>query len=271
MIKLAEDLQENVEDGLLYVPDGKLSIKKSELAGNIEIESVILPSSLSIIDDSSFAYTDNLKEVTCYGNIQYVGTGAFEESGLEKIEFKQGCASVNNEAFSECTKLKEVDCKDFCNLSLGEKAFYHCDSLRRISLSNSLQEIKYGAFFKCKDLTNVDLPQSLQSLGSYAFAGCESLVSVELPDTLKTIEDHAFDSCKNLTYVYIPEGVSVLENKVFNRCIKLQKIDIPKDLKLLDMSCFLECGELREVTIGPETVLTNESMTPYIKVNRLEF
>jgi hypothetical protein len=271
MIKLAEDLQENVEDGMLYVPDGKLSIKKSELAGNIEIESAVLPSSLSIIDDNSFAYTDNLKEVTCYGNIQYVGTEAFEESGLEKIDFKQGCASINDSAFAECRKLSKIVCKDFCNLSLGEKAFYHCESLKNISLSNSLQEIQYGTFFKCKNLTNIDLPQSLQTIRSYAFAGCESLVSMELPDTVQTIEDHAFDSCKNLTYVYIPEGVTILENKVFNRCTKLQDIVIPKDLKLLDMSCFLECGALKEITIGPETVLTNESMTPYIKVNRLEF
>lgn len=271
MIKLAEDLQENVEDGMLYVPDGKLSIKKSELAGNIEIESAILPSSLSIIDDGAFAYTDNLKEVTCYGNIQYIGTGAFGESGLERIEFKQGCASVNDGAFSECIKLKEVDCKDFCNLSLGEKAFYHCEKLRSISLSNSLQEIKYGTFFKCKELANVWLPQSLQTLGSYAFAGCDALVSIELPDTLKTLEDHCFDSCKNLTFVSVPSGVSVLENKVFNRCNKLQKIELPKELKLLDMSCFLECGALKEITVGPDTTVTNESMTPYITVNKLKF
>lgn len=271
MIKLAEDLQENVEDGMLYVPDGKLSIKKSELAGNIEIESAILPSSLSIVDDESFAYTDNLKEVTCYGSIQYIGTNAFEESGLEKIDFKQGCASVNDGAFYGCRHLKEVACKDFCNLSLGEKAFYLCESLRSLRLSNSLQEIQYGTFFKCRQLTNIWLPQSLQTLGSYAFAGCDSLVSMELPDTLKTLQDHCFDSCKNLTFVYIPEGVSVLENKIFNRCTKLQKVEIPKELKLLDMSCFLECGALKEITVGADTTVTNESMTPYIKINRLNF
>lgn len=261
-----EDLNDSIIKGNLYVPDGTTSIRNSELSGSLDIVDVTLPTSCTIIDDEAFSYTTELKTLIAYGNISYIGNSAFSDSSVKRIEFKQNCNSVNDLAFNNCKQLEEIVCRDFANLNLGEKAFYYCEALKNITLSNSLQEIKRATFFKCKSLRNVSLPMSLTTLREYAFSGCESLGTIELPVTLKIIENNCFDSCKNLSYISIPAGVEILEGKVFNRCSNLQKVDLPRTLKLLDMSCFLDCTSLREILVDRNTVVTNQDMTPNIEV-----
>ena len=55
--------------------------------------------------------------------------------------------------------------------SIGEYAFYSCDSLTSISISKSVTSIGDGAFFGCTSLKSVSIPNSVTSIGDSAFSG----------------------------------------------------------------------------------------------------
>ena len=47
----------------------------------------------------------------------------------------------------------------------------------------SVTSIGDGAFFWCESLTSIQIPNSVTSIGACAFCGCTSLTSIEIPNS----------------------------------------------------------------------------------------
>ena len=56
--------------------------------------------------------------------------------------------------------------------SIGDKAFYECNSLTSVTIPNSVTSIGNMAFYECSGLTSITIPNSVTSIGDYAFCGC---------------------------------------------------------------------------------------------------
>ena len=59
--------------------------------------------------------------------------------------------------------------------SIGEYAFYWCDSLTSVTIPDGVTSIGSHAFEGRRALTSITIPDSVTSIGSGAFAGCVSL------------------------------------------------------------------------------------------------
>ena len=108
--------------------------------------------------------------------------------------------------------------------SIGDEAFYYCESLTGIVIPNSVTWIGYYAFQSCTSLTSIEIPNSVTSIGSGAFYNCESLTSIEMPDSVTSIGDYAFGDCRSLTSVEIPNSVTSIGKGAFYYCSSLTKI-----------------------------------------------
>ncbi|MBO7311593.1 MAG: leucine-rich repeat domain-containing protein, partial [Alistipes sp.] len=86
--------------------------------------------------------------------------------------------------------------------TIGNYAFYDCDSLTSVTIPDSVTTIGYSAFADCSSLTSVTIPDSVTTIGYDAFYGCSSLTSVTIPDSVTEIGDSAFAYCDSLTSVY---------------------------------------------------------------------
>ena len=66
--------------------------------------------------------------------------------------------------------------------SIGDSAFYGCESLTSVDLSRctNLTSIGKGAFMSCTFLTSIPLPESVTSIGECAFQNCKELTSMSL-------------------------------------------------------------------------------------------
>ena len=83
--------------------------------------------------------------------------------------------------------------------TIGEKAFYDCDSITSVVIPNSVTTIGEKAFYDCDSITSVVIPNSVTTIGDYAFYYCDSLKSVVIPNSVTTIGEKAFAGCISLT------------------------------------------------------------------------
>ena len=59
--------------------------------------------------------------------------------------------------------------------SIGERAFYNCDSLASVTIGDSVKNIGDYAFYGCTSLTSIEIPNSVTSIGWATFSDCTSL------------------------------------------------------------------------------------------------
>ena len=66
------------------------------------VESVILPSTLRRIKDSTFYGCKNLRSIKLPDNLGYIGQMCFQYSGLTEVQIPKSCIEVKNSAFYHC-------------------------------------------------------------------------------------------------------------------------------------------------------------------------
>lgn len=183
------------------------------------IENLILPNTLTIINDSEF-YQSSLKSIIISSNVEMIGEYAFYECPLKSINIPASVKAINKAAFKNCSSLVTITfskgsmltkiCGGKGFLSHGEKYYYgafaNCTALTSIEIPANVEIIEEAAFKNCTTLTTVTFENnsSLKTICgatydySYyggAFSDCISLISIEIPASVETIEAAAFYSC----------------------------------------------------------------------------
>ena len=62
--------------------------------------------------------------------------------------------------------------------SVGDDAFRECTNLKNITIPATVTSIGARAFYKCTSLTSITIPDSVTSIGWYAFNGCSAITNV---------------------------------------------------------------------------------------------
>ena len=105
--------------------------------------------------------------------------------------------------------------------TIGEDAFWGCESLSNINIPNSVKTIGDLAFLGCKSLTNINIPNSVKTIGNLAFRNCKSLTTINISNSVKTIGKNAFSGCESLTNINIPNSVTTIGEGAFALCRNL--------------------------------------------------
>ena len=138
-------------------------------------------------------------------------------SSIKKVVIENGVTSIGESAFYHCDSLTSVDIPDSVT-SIGGYAFSYCDSLTSIEIPDSVTSIGDSAFFYCYSLASVEIPDSVTSIGDYAFYSCDSLESINIPDNVTTIGVQAFYDCESLTSAIIGDSVTSIGSYAFYNC-----------------------------------------------------
>ena len=133
------------------------------------IKSIIIPNSVTTIEDHAFRYLKNLESVTIPDSVTETGYGVFSYS----------------------PKLKKVTLpKNLTNIEVSLLA--GCESLEKVSIPNGVKSIGEGAFQLCKKLDNVVIPNSVKRIEKNAFYGCAKLSRITIPNSVTSISQDAF-------------------------------------------------------------------------------
>ena len=258
------------------------------------LKSIMIPASVTNIDDLAFR---NSGVTTIYG---FSGSYAETYATLKRIRFvawSTGLEYVSNgngtcvvTGIGTCTDadvtIPPISPDDDAVTSIGEKAFYNCDSLTSINIPSSVMSIGKYAFTSCislveinvdvnnanytsdsgilfnkdkttlichpakKTATSITIPWSVTSIGEYAFQNCSNLTSIDISIGVTNIGEYAFYNCSGLTSITIPSSVTSIGVGAFRSCTGVTSINIhSKNITSIRNYTFCGCSNLVSVTI----------------------
>ena len=165
---------ECLSPNLVYEDDILFNKDKSRIISfrNQNIESYVIPSSVTGIGDWAFSGCDSLSEIVIPSSVTSIGDRAFSScDSLSEIVIPSSVTSIGNGAFSDCDSLSEIVIPSSVT-SIGDGAFSGCDSLSEIVIPSSVTSIGHHAFYGCRSLSEIVIPFSVTSIGDSAFYNC---------------------------------------------------------------------------------------------------
>jgi hypothetical protein len=72
-------------------------------------------------------------------------------------------------------------------------------------------------FLRCNSLKNITIGNSVTSIGDYAFLRCTSLTSITIPDSVTSIDKQAFKGCNSLTALTFLGDAPEIANDAFEQ------------------------------------------------------
>ena len=162
---------------------------------NTNIESIVLPKSITEVESCAFAKCKNLKSVTLQKKVKKWEGDAFD--GCVNL-IKNDLIFIDGNIF-KCTnpKIEALIIPDGTT-AIKHSAFAKCKKIKEVSIPEGVDHIEQLAFKECNSLEKVYLPKSLLSIKYQAFAGCEKLAEIHISSNIKSF-NNAFDNCKKIT------------------------------------------------------------------------
>lgn len=138
----------------------------------LHLRSVVIPETVTAIEDGAFEYCQQLETLICYGPLETSGRGTFMFCrSLKDVVFVNGLKMMDNYLYLGCNSLKNVWYKGKMDY-VGEDTFRGCGVE---SLVIDAKEIYGTAFRECTELKEIHLRSGVESLCKGAFMGCTSL------------------------------------------------------------------------------------------------
>ena len=176
---------------------------------------------------------DCVKEINVGEGVSEI-TGYLESSIVTKITLNDKISSIPQGAFSDCTSLETVVFTKE-TYEIGEEAFANCTNLKNlVNFDLRSKWIKEDAFGGCTSLESIIIPL-YSSVEPSLFDGCTSLTDVV---SYANIANHQFSGCSSLTNVIIGEGAYDIGRQAFFGCESLKSIYLPKSLRTIREDAF---------------------------------
>ena len=202
----------------IRLPSGITEISAFAFNECKNLTTITIPDSVTSIGESAFSGCINLNNLTIPDNIKEIGKYAFYDcKKLTSIRIPNEVSEIGYSAFGGCYNITSVTAPAFALSSISK------NSLSTVVITGG-EKIPAAAFKGCQTLKEVTLPNSIKIIGNEAFSGCTNLKSITLPQNLTAIEDHAFYECSSLTSITLPDSVTSIGKCAFFGCTRLSKV-----------------------------------------------
>ena len=258
-----EELKEALIDewGAKYSKDGRKLLKvPRELSGAYSVKE-----GTRIICDEAFWWCESLSDIVIPTSVTSIGDRAFFSCfSLKYISIPKSVICLNGNPFENWNG--KLECLS-PNFVYEDDVLFNKDKSRIISFRNrniksyvipsSVTSIGDSAFFYCDSLSEIVIPSSVTSIGDWAFSYCVLLKYISIPKSVIGLNGNPFAEwngkleCLSPNFVYEDD---VLFNKDKSRIISFRKQNIksyviPSSVTSIGEWAFLGCRSLAEIVI----------------------
>ncbi len=279
---------------VIFTPDCQInSIQHSAFLNCIKLENLMLPESLTTINQYAFENCKNLKKITVPNNVKYFDSLAFincnniatvsapaeivkniPQQSLTELEIISNTADDMNNVCTNCTTLKTVKIADGVTV-IGTDAFYNCNSLESIELPDSITEIGSSAFSGCTSLKKIKIPDNVTKINDWAFYCCTALTgTIILGDNITKIGNYAFYECKNISGINGGKNITFIGDHAFFNCAKLISIGIEEKTEYIGDFAFAYCTNLEYIYWNATDCKVYNNQTVFqdcYKISKIDF
>ena len=221
----------------VIIPESVVSIGEGAFAGCKALQSVSLPKHLYELRAQTFYECESLKKITLPEKLAVIGAGAFGKSGIEEVIQTAPLEMILMHAFEDTPLESAPESR-----VIGHHAFYNCNNLKTLTITQNVKLIDQRAFSMCKSLKSVIVEDGKEDLvlGQSAFSDCIQLSEVFLINRVTYIGKGCFENT-GLKRVYIPDSITAINQYSFAYCQNLEKVIIPESVKEIRAYAFLHC------------------------------
>lgn len=233
------------------IPEGIKTIGRKCFA-ETNIEEIILPEGIEVIDVEAFAYCKKLRKINFPETLNIIGCGAFRACfSLETVTLPKKMEELNNYAFYDAS-IKHLTLPEEVSLGTGVKVFAGTN-IETIDIPENFPLDK-AMFEKCWELRSVNLLGSDITIPERCFSNCTNLTEIDITRAA-LIKDEAFCRCQNLSVSTIPADTLVAVSAFEESGVTDVIIE---DISKVCNRVFADCNSLKKLTInvadGPTSV-----------------
>ena len=234
--------------------------------------SIVIPSTITTIEDSTFLFTFNLVEIynlsnlniaIGYGNTDYGRVGEKAKIIHTSLNEASIVTYIDDFAFIELNskhylasylgKEKNVILPENYNgesYSIYQYAFYR-NNFQSVTIPSMVEGIGVRAFYYNSNLKQVTLSEGLKTIDSLAFADCENLETIKIPGTVIRIGSDAFEGCDNL--ITVRDKIQYVDTWVVGYEDGIENAIMPDGTRGVANRAFENCITLKFVKV-PDSV-----------------
>ena len=122
------------------------------------LKHVVIPDIFTEIKGGAFSGCSNLESVVIPNSVTTIESETFRNSALENIKIPKSVTWIKDNAFRDCHNLKSVEIPDSVE-QIGRYAFYGCSALKNIKIPKSVTRIEYAGL-RADSLKIAEVPVS---------------------------------------------------------------------------------------------------------------
>lgn len=236
------------------------------------LTSIDIPEGITEIGYATFCYAENLTTVNIPASVTRIGDVAFQNCGFTSMNVPATVKELGEGAFSTCRSLENVTVPAE---TVSKKAFYFCDSLKSVTLTDDVKTIGEEAFRECRSLESIEIPSSVTELGTCAFKNCFALKTAVIKGgTVKgsLVTEATFYNCNALETLVISDNATLdasfkaayskstlktveigkgeIGDSAFNGCTSLTNVTLGDGVTKIGTNAFIRCTQISSITIG---------------------
>ena len=201
----------------------------------------------------------------------------FDNSNITNVTVENGVTSVAAGAFAHCDFLKTVSFSTTVQ-SIATNAFEDCTQLQSITVAdgNEYFQSHDGILYNTADGSlhtvpqllsgEITIPRFVNEIPESAFRERTGITSVTFQQPASgtlSIGDYAFYGCTKLEELEFPAATSSIGGHAFSGCTELSELNIPGGLQNIGAAAFANCTSLAEITYSSSNLQSFDYDTFY--------